>query len=395
MQHHEMANRPLTWIAVTATLLGAFILSGCEQEPPRASTPAAAPLQVSTLAVAPQRVTLSTRLPGRTSAFRVAEIRPQVNGLVVKRAFEEGSDVEAGQVLYQIDPAPFRTALESAEASLRRAEASRPSVKAKAARYRNLLTEKAISQQDFDDADSALKQVEAEIAALKAQVETARINLGYTTITAPITGRIGKSSVTEGAIVTAYQSVALATIQQLDPIHVDVTQSTTELLRLRRRLEDGHLTREGDENTVKLFVEDGTPYPREGTLQFRDVSVDPTTGSVILRMVFPNPDGLLLPEMFVRAEVREGTNEAAILIPQQAVMRNTKGEPYAFTVDGGGKVSRRMLTLEREISNQWLVASGLAAGDQVVMEGLQALQRLRPGSDVTVEATPFEQTAQQ
>ena len=231
-------------------------------------------------------------------------------------------------MLYQIDPAPFQAALDNAKAALGRAEANLPAIRSRAERYKELLADKAVSQQDYDDAAAALKQAEADIQYWKATVETARINLGYTRVTAPISGRIGRSNVTEGALVTAYQPVALATIQQLDPIYVDVPQSTAELLRLKRRLEDGRLNQDGtNQNKVQLILEDGTAYPLEGTLQFRDVTVDPTTGSVILRIVFPNPEGVLLPGMFVRAVVEEGVNEQAILVPQQAVSRDPKGNP--------------------------------------------------------------------
>ena len=323
---------------------------------------------MSVVTIQPQKITLTSQLPGRTSAYRIAEIRPQVSGLILKRLFTEGSEVKAGQVLYEIDPAPFQATLDNARAALRRAEANLPSISARAQRFKELLADKAVSQQDYDDAAGAQEQIEADIASWKAQVETARINLAYTKVTAPISGRIGRSSVTDGAVVTAYQPVSLSTIQQLDPIYVDVPQSTSDLLRLRRRMEDGHLNRDGgDQNKVSLVLEDNSSYPQEGTLQFRDVSVDPTTGSVILRMVFPNPKGVLLPEMFVRALVKEGVNEQAILVPQQGVLRNPKGEPYAMVVDGAGKVDMKMLTLEREIGDKWLVTAGLAAGDRVIV----------------------------
>lgn len=362
-------------------------LQGCDESAP---PPAPPPPHVSVVAIQPQAVKLTTELPGRTSPFRIAEIRPQVNGLILKRQFTEGAEVRAGQVLYQIDPAPFQAALENAQAALGRAEANLPSARARAERFKELLTDKAVSQQDYDDASAAFKQVVADVASWKAQVESARINLGYTAIKAPISGRIGKSSVTDGAIVAAYQPVALATIQQLDPIYVDVPQSTSDLLRLKRRIEAGSLSHDGEgQNKVGLALEDGSSYSQQGTLQFRDVTVDPSTGSVTLRMVFPNPKGLLLPEMFVRALITEGVNEKAILVPQQAVMRNPKGEPYAMVVESGGKVGMRMLSLEREIKDQWVVASGLATGDQVIVEGLQVLQMLRPGTPVTVKATPF------
>ncbi len=270
--------------------------------------------EVATVTVARQPVLLTTELPGRTSPYLIAEIRPQVNGLIQKRLFTEGSDVQAGQELYQIDPAPFQAALDSAQANL-------PALRLRADRYKEALVDKAVSQQDFDDADAALKQAEAA-------VDTARINLNYTHIVSPISGRIGASTVTDGAIVTAYQPMALATIQQLDPIYVDVPQSTAELLRLQQRLAKERINHNDEnQNQVQIILEDGTPYPLEGTLQFRDVSVDPTTGSVILRVVVPNPNGVLLPRMFVRAVVKEGVNEQAMLIPQQAVLRDPKGNP--------------------------------------------------------------------
>jgi membrane fusion protein (multidrug efflux system) len=348
--------------------------------------------EVAVVTVHTQQVVLTTELPGRTSPFRIAEIRPQVNGLILKRLFTEGSDVQAGQELYQIDPAPFQAAFENAKAALNRAEASLPALRLRAQRLKEALADKAVSQQSFDDADAALKQAEADSLYWKASVETAKINLGYAHVVSPISGRIGTSVVTDGAIVTAYQPVPLATIQQLDPIYVDVPQSTTELLRLRRRLEEGRLNHEGNNtaNKVSLILEDGTKYPLEGTLQFRDVSVDLTTGSVILRMVFPNPDGVLLPGMFVRAVVKEGVSEQAILVPQQAVSRDAKGNPMALIVDSEGKVGPRMLGVERAIGSQWLVSTGLAPGDRVIAEGMQ---KVRPGAQV--KTVPFEAAAKQ
>jgi membrane fusion protein (multidrug efflux system) len=343
-------------------------------------------VEVATVTVVPQRVVLTTELPGRTSPYLIAEIRPQVHGLIQKRLFMEGSDVQAGQVLYQIDPAPFQAALDNALAALGRAEANLPALRARAERFQEALADKAVSQQDYDDAAAALKQAEADIQYWKALVEAARINLGYTRVTASISGRIGRSSVTDGAIVTAYQPVALATIQQLDPIYVDVPQSTTELLRLRRRLADGRINNNGTSlNKVQLILEDGRKYPLEGTLQFRDVSVDPTTATVILRMVFPNPNAVLLPGMFVRAVVKEGVNDHAILVPQQAVTRDPKGNPVALIVNAAGKVEQRMLSLDRAIGDQWLVASGLAPGDRVIVEGMQ---KVRPGA--AVKEVPFD-----
>ncbi len=363
---------------LSTVLSGGFLLEGCDRKHQFAPPPA----EVAVVTVQPQQTVLTTELPGRTSAYLVAEIRPQVNGLIQKRLFTEGSDVNAGQVLYQIDPAPFQTSLDNAKAALNRAEASLPSLRLRAERYKELLTDKAVSQQEYDDAASALHQAEADTRFWKAMVATAQINLGYTRVTAPISGRIGKSSVTDGALVTAYQPMPLSTIQQLDPIYVDVPQSTTELLRLNRRLEEGHLSQNGtNQKNVKLLMEDGTKYPLDGTLQFRDVTVDPTTGSVILRIVFPNPQGVLLPGMFVRVVVQEGIQEQAILVPQQAVSRDLKGNPIAMIVDANDKVQLRMLTLDRAVGDQWLVTSGLASGDCVIVEGLQ---KVRPGDSVKV-----------
>ncbi len=367
-------------------LMGVFFLlltmTGCKQKggTPQGDT------EVAVFTVHPERVVITTELPGRTSSFLIAEIRPQVNGLIQKRLFTEGSEVKAGQVLYQIDPAPFQAALDNANASLARAEAGLLSIRLRAERYSDLLADKAISQQDYDDASAAMKQAEAEIQFWKASVKMASINLGYTSVTAPISGRIGKSSVTDGALVTAYQPVALATIQQLDPIYVDVPQSTTELLRLQRRLNDGRLNQDGtNQDKVKLIMEDGTPYLSEGMLQFQDVTVDPTTGSVILRVVFPNPEGFLLPGMFVRTIITEGVNEQAILVQQQGISRNPKGDPVAMIVDTEDKVQQRMLTLDQAIGDKWLVSSGLNPGDRVIVEGVQ---RVRPGTSVKV--VPFE-----
>jgi membrane fusion protein (multidrug efflux system) len=342
--------------------------------------------EVATVTVARQQVLLTTELPGRTSPYRIAEIRPQVNGLIQKRLFTEGSDVKAGQELYQIDPAPFQAALDNAKAALGKSEANLPAIRLRANRYKEALADKAVSRQDLDDADAALKQGQADIAYYQAMVETARINLGYTRVVSPISGRIGKSSVTDGAIVTAYQPTPLATIQQLDPIYVDVPQSTTALLQLQRRLKEERIKHDGTgQNKVQLILEDGTAYALEGTLEFRDVSVDPTTGSVILRAVFPNPNDVLLPGMFVRAVVKEGVNDQAILIPQQAVARSPKGDPVALIVGAGGRVEQRMLSLDRALGDQWLVASGLTPGDRVIAEGAQ---KVRAGA--VVKEVPFD-----
>jgi membrane fusion protein (multidrug efflux system) len=361
-------------MAVVALLVG-LLPAGCDRQQQPAPPPVP---EVGVVTVRPHTVVLTAELPGRTSAFRVAEIRPQVSGLIQKRLFTEGSDVRAGQVLYLIDPAPFQATLDNAKAALGRAEANLSAMRSRASRFEELLAVKAVSQQDYDDAAAALKQTEADIAYWNAMVKTARINLQYTRITAPISGRIGRSGVTEGALVSAYQPVPLATIQQLDPLYVDVPQSTAELLRLQRRIETGSLHQNGSgQKKVILILEDGTAYPSEGALQFRDVTVDQTTGTVTLRIVFPNPEGVLLPGMFVRAVVREGTNEAAILVPQEAVSRDPKGNPVTLVVDSQGKVEERQIELDRAIGNRWLVRSGLTPGERVIVEGIQ---KVRPGS---------------
>ena len=384
MQVKRYVHEKMKWSVVLTALLGGLLMLGCDR--PKAQAPPPSIPEVATVTVQPQQIVLTTELPGRTSAYRIAEIRPQVNGLIQKRLFTEGSDVQAGQVLYEIDSAHFQAAYNNAKAALGKAEANLPSIRSRVERYRELLPDKAVSQQELDDAAAAEKQNLAEIEIWKAMVETAKINLGYTRVTAPISGRIGRSNVTDGALVTAHQPVPLATIQQLDPIYVDVPQSTSELLRLRRSLEGGRLNHDGkNQKKVNLILEDGTPYQQEGILQFQDVTVDPTTGSVILRAVFPNPEGVLLPGMFVRGVAKEGVSEQAILIPQQAVSRDPKGNPLALIVDAESKVQQRMLTLDRAIGDKWLVTSGLAPGDRVIVEGLQ---KVRPGA--SVKEVPFD-----
>jgi membrane fusion protein, multidrug efflux system len=384
-----IVHRPMRpKVVLAAALFSGLLTAGC-QAPPQAPPPAPAP-QVAVVTVQSQQVLLTTELPGRTSAYRTAEIRPQVSGLIQKRLFKEGADVQGGEVLYQIDPAPFQAALKNAQAALGRSQANLPAVRSRLGRYQELLADKAVSQQEYDDAASALLQTEADIAYGKASVETARINLAYTRITAPISGRIGRSNITEGAIVTAYQPQALATIQQLDPIYVDVPQSTSELLRLKQRLAGGLLNQDdSNQQKVTLRLEDGAPYPLEGTLQFKGVTVDASTGSVIIRAIFPNPNSFLLPNMFVRAVMKEGVDEKALMIPQQAVARDPKGNPVALIVDAEDKVRQRQLTVDRAIGDQWLVASGLAPGDRVIVEGRQ---KVRPGA--SVRTVPYESGTQ-
>jgi len=376
------ASKQIKMIVVAGALAAAWILIGCGQNSTGKAPSQAGPPEVSVVEVKPQRVAITTELPGRTSAYLVAEVRPQVGGIIQKRFFTEGSDVKAGDVLYQIDPATYQAAWDSAKAQLARAEANISTTRVRAERYKELVEIKAVSRQEYDDAAAALKQAEADIEAGKAAVETARINLAYTKVTAPIAGRIGKSSVTVGALVMAGQGMPLATIQQIDPVYVDVTQSSATLLRLQQSMASGALKRDiANRAKVKLILEDGTPYPLEGALQFQDVTVDPTTGSTILRIVFPNPKRILLPGMFARAILEEGVNEQAILVPQQGVSRDPKGNPTSLIVDAEGKVQQRMLTLDRTIGDKWLVLAGLAPGDRVIVEGVQ---RVRPGASVKV-----------
>ena len=421
MQINDRVKR----ITTMGVLVLGLITSGCGSK--QAAPPPATP-EVAIVTVQPERVVLTTELPGRTSAYFVAEIRPQVNGIIQKRLFDEGSDVKAGQALYLIDPAPFQAAYDNAAANLAvvqkapdRARAALEATIAGVARQRatldlartnrwrfeELFKSGAVSASQRDQAATESEVAEASLRAAEAQVKsdqeavaaaesaiqqaeaalkTVQINLGYTRLTAPISGRVGRSNVTVGALVTAHQPIALATIQQIDPIYVDATQSSASLLQLKRNIAAGRINGIGsDRARVKLLLEDATPYPLDGTLKFSEVTVDPSTGSFILRMVFPNPKHILLPGMYVRAVVQEGEIDRAILVPQQGVSRDPKGNPVALIVDGSGKVQQQMITVDRTIGDKWLVASGLKPGDQVIVEGVQ---KVRPGSAVKV--VPFD-----
>lgn len=341
--------------------------------------------EVGVIVVQPRQAVLTSELPGRVSAFQVAEVHPQVNGIVQKRLFTEGANVREGDLLYQIDPAPYQAAYDTAAANLARAEANLPATRKRAERIKQLLATNAVGQQDYDDAAAALKQVEAEVQTGRAAVESARINLAYTRITAPISGRIGKSAVTPGALAAAYQGPAFTTIQQLEPVYVDCPQSSTAILAMKQALLSRRMKGvPPGQARVKLILEDGSPYAQAGTLKFSDVTVDPSTGSQNLRMVFPNPQLTLLPGMYVRAVVEEGVVDQAILVPQQGVTRDPKGNAIAMVVDGTGKVEQRMLQVDRAVGDQWLVREGLAPGDRLILDGLQKIQ---PG--VEVKAVPF------
>ena len=324
----SLSRAPLARAGLATLPLVLLALAGCKDEAPKPAAPP--PAAVTVLPVKPETVAITTELPGRTTPFRTAEVRPQVGGVIQERLFAEGAQTTAGQPLYQIDPAPFEASLQSAQASQARAEAAVVSARSTVNRYQPLVRARAVAQQDLDNALATLRQAEADVASAKASVTTARLNLGYTKVVAPIPGRTSRSSVTAGALVTADQATSLVTITQLDPIYVDVTQPSSTLLRLRRELAAGRLRRVADDQAeVHLMLEDGSDYAQPGRLQFSEVIVDQGTGSVTLRAVFPNPDGTLLPGMFVRARIEEGTAEGALLVPQQAVGRNPKGEATA------------------------------------------------------------------
>jgi membrane fusion protein (multidrug efflux system) len=363
--------RPL--LAVLSTLA---LLAGCSEGDTAPKGMQAVPVTVVTLK--PEPVTLTRELPGRLSAFLVAEVRPQVNGLIAKRLFEEGTVVKSGQSLYQLDDATYRADLNSAEAALVRAKAALVTAELNARRSAELVKIDAVSKQDDETAAATLRQAQADVRAAQAARDRAAVVLGYARISSPITGRIGKSNVTQGALVTANQDQALTTVQQLDPMYVDVTQSSAELLQLRRALASGELKGTRD-LPVTIVLEDGSHYDHPGTLAFSDVTVDPTTGSFGLRVLVPNPDYLLLPGMYVRAIVGDGLRQDALLVPQQGVTRDPKGQPTAMVVDADNKVGVRTLKVSRTIGDKWLVDDGLVAGDRVIVEGLQ---KIRPGAVV-------------
>ncbi len=362
-------------------LVAALHLTACSTDAagPANAAPGGKPVEVGVVTLSAQPVTLTRELPGRTSAFRVAEVRARVNGIVHRRLFAEGADVKAGQPLFAIDPAPYQAALDSALAQLARAEATVESATSLAQRFTTLIESNAVSRQEYDDALINVKTAQADVAAARAAVKTTRINLGYTKVTAPLAGRIGRAEVTEGAYVQQASATLLATIRQLDKVYVDLTWSAADVLRLRRAVEAGVLDSTDGQTEVTIVLEDGREYPFAGILQFSDVSVDETTGTIALRAIVPNPKGELLPGMFVRARIDEGTIRSAILVPQRGVTRDQGGRPTALVVGADGKVERRTLTTDRAIGDAWLVTDGLAAGDRVIVEGLQ---KVRPGAPV-------------
>jgi membrane fusion protein (multidrug efflux system) len=359
---------------LTPLLLSVTLLAACGQSDDKKGPPKVTP-EVGVVQIAPGAQPIVNELPGRTNARMIAEIRPQVSGIIQERTFVEGANVKAGDVLYRIDPAIYQAEVASAQAALEKAEANLKSIQVKAERYAELLKINAVSKQDHDDAQASQKQAQADIALAKAALDTARINLGYTRITAPISGRVETSVVTPGALVTANQTAALTTVQQLDPIYVDVTQPSSELLRLKRELASGKLKRVGsDEARIKVLLEDGSVYPHAGRLKFSGVTVNPTSGAVTLRAVVPNPEGLLLPGMYVRAQLEEAVDEAAILVPQQSVTRTAKGDALVLVVNAQNKVEQRPVDVSRAVGSQWMVDAGLAAGDRVIVEGFQKIK---------------------
>ena len=372
MQKHNSAKCLFLFL-----LISGMFISGCDDKN-KAATGAQPPsVIVHIVKTAPFAVT--TELPGRTSAFRIAEVRPQVDGIILKRNFTEGSDVQAGASLYQIDPATYQAAYDSAKGNVARAKAAAEIAHLTVKRYQPLVGTQYVSKQEYDQAVATAKQADADLLSAQAAVETARINLAYTRVTSPITGRIGKSSVTEGALVTNGQADALATVQQLDPIYVDLTQSSNDFLQLKQAIEKGSLTKDSA-SSVKIVMDNGDIYPQVGKLEFTDVTVDESTGSVTLRALFPNPDNQLLPGMFVRARVDQGVRPDAILIPQQSVTRTPRGDALVMVVNAQNKVETRTIQASEAVGDRWLVSNGLNPGDKVIVSGIQ---HIKAGATVT------------
>ncbi len=351
----------------SAALLGLGTLAGCQKKTP----PVAPPQSVAVMTLHAQSVPLETSLPGRTDAYEQAQIRPQVSGVLVARMFEEGKDVQAGQPLYQIYIAPFQAAFDQARGRLMEAQASAIRAHAQLKRYKALVGPRAISRQDYDNALATARQADAEVVQAQAAVETAQVNLNYTHVQSPIDGRIGRTLYTAGTLVTANQSAPIAVVTRLDPIYVDVNLAAEDMIRLRRELASGQLERKGNEAAVTLELPDGSSYGQTGQLKLSEVTVDPSTGTLVMRAVMPNPDKLLLPGMFVHAHIKEGSDPNALLLPQVGVQRTPKGEPYVMVVDGQNHVHMRMVSLGQTIGARWMVSKGLKDGERVIVQGLQ------------------------
>ena len=373
-------SRPAVALVLSSLFLAAC--GGGKEQAATAGAPPQAPA-VTVMTVASGSVPMVTELPGRTTPYLIAELRPQVTGILTQRAFDEGSEVKAGQVLYRIDDAPYQAAHDSAKAALARAEANAQVARIKAERHAGLVKIDAVSKQANDDAQAGLKQAQAEVAAAKAALDKAKIDLDYTRLKSPIAGRIGRSAVTPGALVTANQAQALATVQQLDPIYVDLTQSSADMLRLRAEIAAGRLQAGAKgEVPVRLILEDGSEYPVEGRLALSEVTVDAGTGSVTLRARFANADGVLLPGMYVRARLPQGTRSEAILVPHKALSRDPLGNALVMVVNAESKVEARPVQVAQSLGSDWVVTGGLTAGERIIVEGLQ---KVRPGAAVQAE----------
>ncbi|RJG05128.1 efflux RND transporter periplasmic adaptor subunit [Noviherbaspirillum cavernae] len=379
---------PVPRITAAVLILSALAACGDKGQNGQAQGGGMPPPEVSVVTVAPQRIVMSAELPGRLDASRVAQVRARVPGIVLKRVFREGSDVKAGDVLFRIDPAQYQAAYSSAEATLARAEANLAQATLKNQRYKPLVETNAVSKQEYDDTLTAQKQAAADVAAAKAARETARLNLGYATVNAPISGRVGRALVTEGALVGHNEATPLATIQQLDPIYVNLTQSSSEFLQLQRAMASGQLKKAGkDQARVTLVTEDGRAYAQAGKLLFSDISVDPSSGAVTLRAEFPNPDKFLLPGQYVRAQLEQGVQDNAITVPQQAIQRDQTGASVML-IGADGKVALQPVKTGEAQGNVWIVTEGLKAGDKVIVEGFQ---KVKPGAPV--KAVPWKSSA--
>ena len=378
-------------VLLATALAGSLVFTACGN---RNSSPAPGagmpPSTVGVIVTTVESAPLVSELPGRTTPFMVAELRPQVTGIIQKRLFTEGSTVTAGQTLYQIDPSTYQAAYDSASANKARAEANLYNARLKAERYAELVSIEAVSKQANDDAAAALKQAEADVAAARAALDKARIDLDFTHVKSPISGRIGRSSVTPGALVTANQPAALATVQQLDPIYVDLTQSSADLQRMRRDVASGKISLVGEDIPMQLILEDSSLYEESGKLAFSEVSVDPGTGSVTMRASFPNPDGILLPGMYVRARFIQGQSEQAIMLPHAAVSHDQRGNPVVMLVNAGNTVEVRPVQIRGAQGDKWIITGGLAAGEKVILEGQQ---KVRPGQPVQAQPIGGPQNA--
>jgi len=369
-------NRPI----LAATVAAVLILSGCQEgEGENQAAPSYPPAQVAVITTKTESLPITNDLPGRIAATRTSEVRPRATGIVIERVFEQGSHVNEGDVLYRIDPASFQVQVESAEGTLRRAKAVQLQAKQAADRQEQLKKSGVATGQNYDDAVAQLAQAEADVAIAEAGVASAKLNLQYTNVTAPISGRIGRALITEGALVSANGTENLATIQQLDPVYADFTQSATDLIRLRKALQDGALATDKNEAKVRLVMDDGSAYAHAGKLLFSEAAVDETTGQVTLRGEFPNPDGDLLPGMYVRVLIEQGVEKDAIAVPSQAIQRDTAGKAQVYVVGTDNKVEIRQVNTSRVVGESWAISSGLKAGEKVIVEGFQ---KIRPGGEV-------------